>query len=273
MKQTFLEPTTIYIEAEKRLETLNQILTEKEKNIAKYPNGTIHIIHRNNIPQFYLRKKTTETPGHYISKSDPELIRTFLQKSYDKKILKYIVKEISALKKLLKSCNNVETDIRLAYSAYSDEIKQFLSPIDCSDEDYAKKWLAIPYKAKEIPISPDSLFSEKGEQVRSKTELNIANALFKYNIPYKYECPLILKNGQVIHPDFTILNVSKRKIIYWEHRGMMDDRTYARHSVSRIKEYQHNGIYLGDNLIITEEISDSKLGTIEIKEIIKHYFI
>ncbi len=109
--------------------------------------------------------------------------------------------------------------------------------------------------------------------MRSKSELTIANALAKHNIPYKYECPLTLKNGAVIYPDYTVLNVKKRKVMYWEHRGMMDDAEYARHTVARNKTYMDNDIFLGKNLVITEETSTSPLGTNEIEAVIREYFI
>ena len=78
--------------------------------------------------------------------------------------------------------------------------------------------------------------TKRKERVRSKSELNIANMLDSYGVPYKYECPLKLKDGKVIYPDFTVINVKSRKVIYWEHRGMMDDKNYANMAVSRIKQ-------------------------------------
>ena len=90
-------------------------------------------------------------------------------------------------------------------------------------------------------------------------------------VPYKYECPLILFGGRVIHPDFTLLDTHMRREIYWEHRGMMDDRSYLKDTVQRIKTYRKEGIQLGDNLIITEETSTLPLGTDEILSVIKHF--
>ena len=91
-------------------------------------------------------------------------------------------------------------------------------------------------------------------------------------IPYKYECPLVLQNGIVIYPDFTLLDIRNRQEIYWEHRGMMDDKEYARNSVQRIKTLMRNGICIGKNLIITEETLTNPLGTDEIKTIIQEFF-
>ena len=78
----------------------------------------------------------------------------------------------------------------------------------------------------------------------------------------------IIVNGTVIYPDFTILLVSKRKVVYWEHRGMMDDADYARSAIARTKDYSKSGFYLGDSLFITEETSSTPLGTDEIQAII-----
>ena len=77
---------------------------------------------------------------------------------------------------------------------------------------------------------------------------------------------------RLLHLMQAVLNVTKRKVIYWEHRGMMDDREYAKHTVSRLKDYMKNDIYLGDNLIITEETSSLPLTTSEIMKVVQHFF-
>ena len=151
-------------------------------------------------------------------------------------------------------------------------MKGYIDPIDMTDEDYIRLWESMPYEAKEISDYVTVYETKRGERVRSKSELNIANALAAKGIPYKYECPLIFKNGTKIHPDFTVLNVKERRQIYWEHRGMMDDKDYATRSVLRIKTYMKNGIFIGRDLIITEETSANPLGTNEIDGIINEFF-
>ena len=162
--------------------------------------------------------------------------------------------------------------IQQIYSSYPEEAKKYINPIDMSDEDYVKHWLNIPYDGKGILDYVPYYETDRKERVRSKSELNIANALAVKGIPYKYECPLLFKNGFTIYPDFTVLNVKERRVKYWEHRGMMDDKDYAKNAVSRIKTYVNNGYYLGIDLIITEETSSSPLGTDEIDAVIKKYF-
>ena len=142
-----------------------------------------------------------------------------------------------------------------------------------SDEDYVAMWLNHKYVKKEISETIPYFETDHKERVRSKSELTIANALARYGIPYRYECPLILKNRIKIHPDFTVLNVKNRHQLYWEHRGMMDNPEYASHTVERLKQYMRSGLIPGRDLIITEETAEDPLGTDEIDMIIKEYLL
>lgn len=104
---------------------------------------------------------------------------------------------------------------------------------------------------------------------KPKTERSIADFLYKNNIPYKYEYPLYLKGFGTVYPDFTILSKKKRKLIYWEHDGKMDDPEYAIGAIKKIQTYENNGITLGDNLIVTFETSKTVLNTSSLERIIQ----
>lgn len=268
-KKQIIKQTYLYEEAGRRLDELRLLQKSKELSLEKAPDGKISIKYCNGRAPFYYRENPGERCGEYIHKSAIGRIKKLVQKAYDEKVLKLISKEITNLEKFLKKSDGQIAQIRECYSNYPDEVKELVEPIDMSDEDYAKMWQSVIYTPK--PISEEMSYqkTERGEIVRSKSELNIANALYRAGIPYRYECPLRLQSGKVIHPDFMVLNVRKRKVFYWEHRGMMDDREYVRHSVLRIKEYGRNDIYVGNNLIIIEESSTVPLGTDEIKGIIK----
>lgn len=236
------------------------------------PPGKIRISKTRNGVQYYMRNDGRERSGKYIPKSETSTIKQYLQKAYDEKILKLVTQEILSLKKLLSKSENIISKIQKSYSNYPQEVKDYITPIDVSDEDYALSWLSQPYERKEIPDYVPFYETKRKERVRSKSELNIANALTEQGIPYKYECPLQLRNGAIIYPDFTVLNVKTRKVYYWEHRGMMDDKEYAKNSVLRVKSLMKEGIFIGDELIISEETSACPLGTDEIKAIIRKFF-
>lgn len=271
-KITIIEPTNLYSAAERRLSQLEEIRKEKEKAINGAPEGKIHIVNTKKRVSFYLRLNAAEKSGKYLSKSNHALIQKYVQKAYDIRILGMINKEISILTHLLKCSDHITDRMRQLYSDQSEKVKEYITPIDLSDEDYARAWTEQPYTGKPISDDIPCYETEHKEHVRSKSELNIANALAKHGIPYKYEHPLRLHNGRILYPDFTILDTKKRQVVYWEHRGMMDDPEYANHTVSRIKAYLNNGIIIGKNLIITEETSACPLGTNEIEAVIRHFF-
>ena len=76
-----------------------------------------------------------------------------------------------------------------------------------------------------------------------------------------------------IYPDFTVLNVKKRKEYYWEHFGMMDDPSYAEKVLQKLSTYEQNGIFPGEQLIITFETRKNPLNQKQISNLIEHYFI
>ena len=49
-------------------------------------------------------------------------------------------------------------------------------------------------------------YTKKGEYVRSKSEKILADMFYDLNIPYEYECQLILRNGYEYYPDFTFIS-------------------------------------------------------------------
>jgi len=267
-----LKPTTIYMEIEERYQELLRIRKEVEDRLSVAPPGIIHVVNSGTRTQFYLRENTTEKSGKYLRKAETETIRKHLQKAYDKKILKLLDAEIDGIEKLRKKSGKVAEEIQQMYSNFPVAVKPYIDPIDLTEEDFSTEWQSRPYRGKAISDYVPMYETNRKERVRSKSELTIANMLAEKGIPYKYESPLTFHGGTVIYPDFTVLNRTTRKEIYWEHRGMMDDRNYARQAVFKLKSMMKNGIVLGDNLIITEETSDNPLGTDEIEMVIDAYF-
>ena len=115
------------------------------------------------------------------------------------------------------------------------------------------------------------LFTTKGERVRSKSEVLIADSLNRLGIPYRYEYPLKLKNGITVHPDFLCLNVRTRQEFYWEHFGMMDNPEYTENAIHKLQQYSENNLHPGINLILTMETISNPLNLKYIEQQIKNY--
>ncbi len=104
----------------------------------------------------------------------------------------------------------------------------------------------------------------RGEMVRSKSEVIVANILDKMNLEYSYEEPLNI-NSQTYLPDFTLRY--QGKIVYIEHLGMLGVKSYAEDWGKKKEDYKKAGISetLG-NLIITEDGLDGSLDSASIEK-------
>ncbi|MFI7492694.1 AAA family ATPase [Micromonospora echinaurantiaca] len=81
----------------------------------------------------------------------------------------------------------------------------------------------------------------RGELVRSKSEVLIANLLDELGLSYDYESPFTGDDGRTVRPDFTILTDLGETVI-WEHLGMLSDPRYASKWVQKKAWYATNGI-------------------------------
>ena len=258
----------ILLERQNQLEEIKKEMTSK---MVLYPEGKLRIkYHHKDIVQYYHKLKTEDKPT-YIKTKDKELAIKLAQKDYDEKVIMAANKELYAIKKYIE--NYPKINVEHIYESLHEERQKLVIPIYISDEQYIKDWESYEYEGKGFEDGIPELYTERNERVRSKSEVIIADALNRANIPYRYECPIELNNGHVCYPDFTILHMGRREHIYWEHLGMMDDVKYAEKAVYKIATYLKNGIYLGKNLILTFETKINPINHKMIDAMIKNCLI
>ena len=153
------------------------------------------------------------------------------------------------------------------------EQKKAVSPFVLTDEMYIKEWKSVIFEGMDMASNPQEIFTERGEQVRSKSEKIIADSLYRNGIPYRYEHPVYLRGMGVVHPDFICLHVKKRKEILWEHMGLMGDPEYCRRALKKEEMYIKNGYRSGIDIIYTRESSGYTISTKVIDQIIKDTFL
>ena len=243
-----------------RIEKLSKIITEKTAALQKAPQGTLRIsssIHRPQV-QYYFCHSDGNTDGTYLSTNEKKLIIALAQKNYNIKTLHAAQRELRYLLRLQKQ--DSEPCAEEIYSRLSIHRQQLVIPIELPDEEYIQLWKNQPFTPTGFAENTPEHYTSRGERVRSKSEILIADTLTELNIPYLYEKPLRL-GSITIHPDFTILYVAARRTLFLEHFGMMDDPEYANAAVSRIHLYTRNNILPGDRLIPTFETKNSPLNT------------
>lgn len=111
----------------------------------------------------------------------------------------------------------------------------------------------------------------KGDLVRSKSEVIIANMLYEAGIEYEYEKELDLEEDGIRIPDFTIEDAESGICFYWEHCGMLGDAAYNRHWQEKKELYKKHNIIEGDNLIVSKDSLNGGIDSAEIKRLIDTY--
>jgi hypothetical protein len=134
------------------------------------------------------------------------------------------------------------------------------------------------------PIEIDGRFFEeqlihrtvRGEMVRSKSEVIIANALAAKGIDYAYERPLTI-DGVTKYPDFTIEDMESGRTFYWEHCGMLHVPSYRRRWEEKLAWYRSHGIHPSDeasaaerSLIVTKDAANGSIDSARIADLIQN---
>jgi hypothetical protein len=82
----------------------------------------------------------------------------------------------------------------------------------------------------------------RGELVRSKSEVIIANLLHGLDIIYAYEQPFVGRDGSIRYPDFTIDDAETGQKVFLEHLGMMAEPAYRRRWQGKLNWYRAQGV-------------------------------
>lgn len=249
-----------------RREVIERMMREIENRIRVLPDGKIYIRHNGGRPYYYLK---TDGSGEKILKKDDERIALLIQKDYLQKSLKDLKKELESVNRMQKIYTGRVAEEKFA--GLTDERQRIVKPITLNDGQFIQRWQEIPFTPK--PVDPDIpvYLTMRGERVRSKSEMIIADRLYTNGIPYKYECPLQV-GKKTIHPDFSILKVSVRKVVYYEHCGKMGDPKYVKDMMDRFDDYNNAGFVPGSNLFLTFESSEHPFDVRVLDELIRREF-
>lgn len=256
---------------EARLQAIKLVVDERLMDV---PEGYLRITSNGKRPQFMhcsdnCNQNQTRKQGAYIKQDEQELALRLAQKNYDQKIQKLVERRLKQLDKLTKEYE--DNEIEEIYNKLHPIRKTLIKPVEIPWEQRLAEWKNIPYTGKEFKPGTPEIYSKKGERVRSKSEKIIADTFYDLGIEYKYECPIMLKGYGIVYPDFTILRRRDYKEIYWEHDGRMDDPQYAEKAIRKINSYKANGMYLGNNLIVSFESASVVLNDKIIKSMIDKY--
>ena len=253
-----------------RREYLDELIQAKVSEIDKAPEGMLRVSSHRNKCQYYHRRTSKEKNGVYIRKDQQPLASALAQKNYNQLLVEAAQEE----KQLIQNLENFyqNQSLEQVIQSVPQTHQPLITPIQEPFDSFIANWMATPYQPKEFSEYTPEFYSEKGERMRSKSEVLIANLLTRYSVPYLYEKPLYLRGIGTVYPDFTLIDRNTRQEMYWEHMGMLNDSDYREHALSKITHYERNDIFPGERLILTHETSKNPLNMRVVEELIKKYW-
>lgn len=171
------------------------------------------------------------------------------------------------------------------YDSLCPARRSLITPAILTNEQYAAHWQDVSWTGRPFASDAPYICTARGERVRSKSEVIIADTLFRYNIPYRYEFPITLKRSNsddirrdfgssiTLYPDFLCLNTRTRTEFYWEHFGLMDSTEYSNNAAGKLRLYTENGILAGRNLIITMETQTEPPSIKALEKLIEEFLL
>lgn len=247
---------------------LNDLIEEANRRLLHAPNGNLRCSTSNNTTQYYIDSK-------YASISEIDRITQLAQRDYDKDFVKVAGQTISCLSKLISRLTNTPlTDI---YTKLCQGRKCIVTPSIPDPIEYINQWASEVYPPGVFDENDTTeYYSAKNERMRSKTEVIIANELYRYGIPYKYERPIELQDGYkkvIFRPDFSTLNIRTLRPFILEHLGMMNKTNYCNRALHKLDVYEHNNYLIGVNLILLHETDEDSISTKVIDRYIETYLL
>lgn len=250
----------------KRIEEIDNVMKKLPRGrIAKWKNGNNYTLCISKIDGSTGRKATKPLS----KKKDRELIKSLANKEYLGKLKEFYSAEKQCIEIALE-CEQSSKEIKEEFYSEDSPYHKFMG-IANKESKYESKvieWINEKYEKSENYPEGLKFKTRSGLMVRSKSEMEIANELDYYGIPFRYECKTII-GDIVFYPDFTLLNKSTLEIVIWEHFGMLDDPAYIDGVTSKLNCFFKNGFVPGRNLIITEETREYPLDSARISRVIE----
>lgn len=253
-----------------RVKLLQKTIKKANSEKESFPQGTLRISNSGNRLRLYQKLEGGKPDGNYIPKKDRKLALQLAQKEYNRKFLNNAQRELQILENTIASLSRSNADS--VFLNLNPSRQKLVTPYIMTDDLFENWWKTRPYKTNLYMESEKKYDTRRGEKVRSKSEAILADIMGELGIPYRYEQEIHLKDGRVKYPDFTLLNVKKREVIYLEHLGLLDDVDYRNNNLRKLDEYRDNGIFIGKNLLITYETMDCPLDIRGIRKMLKEIF-
>lgn len=250
---------------------------------ANAPKGGLGISSHQGGYQYYHVTGKSSAKGQYISHEKIHVAKALAKRDFARKALPLVQQNLESLLRV--SQKYAPDALEKLWVSLHPARRALLEPLVLSDEEYMKLWSSVEYSGRPFDADTSVLMTARGERVRSKSEVIIADTLFRLGVPYRYEFPhrfrapynAALTYGSrrsvLFHPDFTCLNVRTRQEFIWEHFGLLDNGEYAQNVVDKLDMFHENGFYEGANLVFTFETLARPLDSVNVGRLVERFLL
>lgn len=120
-----------------------------------------------------------------------------------------------------------------------------------------REWANQPYEQNTKNLAGRNKVTSHGLLVRSKSEVSLAEMIYKYDIPFRYD-EVIVAGNRTVSPDFSFLSILAGRVC-WEHAGMTNMKSYIDHHRYKRGIYESIGLVPWKNYIETYDEEDGSI--------------
>lgn len=250
-----------------KLEEMLTELEQKQKSVKRElrscPQGSLMRTKENGGFCYYHDTREGGKRRRYRLNKYPKKAAALARKKYLETEAAFLDNNIEAIQKALAAfCETTpENILQQMPQKYRDLPRDFFFQTDL-EQAKALEWSNAPYQQSSYMPERKIHLTSRGLAVRSKSEVIIAEKLYEYDIPFRYEQTIAI-NGYELAPDFTVLSRKQEEFI-WEHCGLTGNVKYMKRHKWKLELYESAGIVPWRNLIITY---DNEEGMIDISTV------
>ncbi|WP_101722420.1 hypothetical protein [Eggerthella timonensis] len=251
----------IFQQLESALAQLQEARARYMFELEEMPDGKLVHVKAADGERYYVEVRDGEHAVRRGITRRPELVATYARKEYLRKALAVIDHDVRTLERAVRRYKRFDPEevVGSLSSAYRDlPLDAFYHPLvdmvalslDSTDEQRIAshaQWGAEALEPSGYLIEGRTLRTSRGERMRSKAEVLIAETLYVYGIPFRYEQELEVGH-MTFHPDFTFEGAGGKEF-YLEFCGMMDDPAYVEGHKRKRGAYEAAGIVEWSNII------------------------
>lgn len=222
---------------------------------------------RNSFIWRYMKDGKVEEVYLGTNENDP-IVRQLKEQRYMAESKKIIENNLILMDGFLKKYKNYDPEtvskgISRAYEIPPEKVFETMGLI--SPNTWAKDFVANDEYPEHLKHT-----TSRGEKVRSKSEVIIANQLYLNGIDYRYEWKEWYGRN-IISPDFKLFHPVQHRLFLWEHLGMLLSLGYLDSALWKLQRYYDCGFVLWDNLIVTFDDQDGNLDSRVVSKLIDLY--